>query len=258
VEVLFLGTGTSHGVPMIGCRCAVCSSRDPRDKRTRPSVVVTLDSGARLLIDTATDLRAQALAHGVERLDAVLYTHSHADHIFGFDEIRRFNHLTGRVLPIFADAETLADLRRTFAYAFDERTPKGGGLPQVEPVEVAGPFEVFGTTVVPVPIRHGDRTILGYRIGPFAYLTDCSGIPDESFALLGGLDIAVVGALRHRPHPTHFTLEQAVAAARRIAARRTFFTHMCHDLGHEATMALLPAGMALAHDGLTLTMRAAS
>lgn len=254
MQVLFLGTGTSHGVPMIGCRCPVCLSSDPRDKRTRPSVLVTLDSGARILVDTSTDLRAQALAYGVDRVDAVLYTHSHADHVFGFDEIRRYNHLSGRVLPVYADRQTMADLRRTFSYAFDETTPTGGGLPQVEPVEVDGPFQVLGARVVPVPIRHGERTILGFRIGGFAYLTDCSGIPRASLALLGDLEVAVIGALRHRPHPTHFTVDEAVAAARQVGARRTFFTHMCHDLGHASTTATLPGGMTLAHDGLVITV----
>jgi len=254
MDVLFLGTGTSHGVPMIGCRCAVCRSTDPRDTRTRPSVLLTLDTGARVLVDTSTDLRAQALAQGVDRVDAVIYTHSHADHVFGFDEIRRFNQLSGRVIPVFADERTMAELRRTFSYAFDPATPKGGGLPQVDPAVVEGPFDIAGQRVVPVPIRHGERDILGYRFGRFAYLTDCSGIPEPSLALLGGLDVVVIGALRHRAHPTHFTIAEAIAAARQVAARRTFFTHMCHDLGHEATSALLPEGMALAYDGLSVAV----
>ena len=239
---------------MIGCRCPVCSSPDPRDKRTRPSVLVTLDSGARILVDTSTDLRAQALAHGLDRIDGVVYTHSHADHVFGFDEIRRFNHLSRQAMPVFADAATLADLRRTFSYAFDPSTPKGGGLPQVTAEEIHGAFDVAGMRVVPVPIAHGHRTILGYRFGAFAYLTDCGGIPEPSYALLHGLDVVVIGALRHRPHPTHFTLAEAVAAAERIGARRTFFTHMCHDLGHASTQAQLAPGMALAYDGLAVTI----
>lgn len=252
MRVTFLGTGTSHGVPMIGCRCLVCRSDDPRDRRLRPSVWIQYGDGVSLLIDTATDLRAQALAHDLTRVDAVLYTHSHADHILGFDELRRFNVLSGRAVPVFGDRRTLTDLARTFAYAFERVDQPGGGVPHVVPQEVTGPFEVGGHPVVPVPILHGRRTILGYRLGRFAYLTDCNGIPPDSRRLLDGLDVLVLGALRWRPHPTHFTLEQAVAAADDIGARRTFFTHMCHDLGHAETTVRLPAHMALAHDGLIL------
>lgn len=252
MRVTFLGTGTSHGVPMIGCRCAVCLSPDPRDRRHRPSILITLDSGAAVLVDTATDLRTQAISLGVARVDAVVYTHSHADHIFGFDEIRRFNVLSGRPMPVYGDAVTLADLRRTFPYAFTPPDQLGGGVPQVDTVEVTGPFDVCGQRFVPVPILHGRRPILGYRVGPFAYLTDCSAIPPESERLLAGVEVLVLSALRHRPHPTHFSLAEAVAAAARIGAGRTWFTHMCHDLGHEATNRDLPEGMALAWDGLTI------
>jgi len=250
VQVTFLGTGTSHGVPVIGCRCGVCLSSDPRDKRWRPSILIRTGSGAQVLVDTSTDLRAQALAFGVERVDAILFTHSHADHVFGLDEVRRFNTLQREPVPLYADRRTLDDLRRTFSYAFDPHTPAGGGLPELRPFEILGPFCVGGIEVVPIPIRHGGRTILGYRAGRFAYLTDCNGIPEGSLALLGGLDLVVLGALRHRPHPTHFTIEEATSMARRIGARQTLFTHMCHDLGHAATCAALPAGISLAHDGL--------
>lgn len=252
MRVTFLGTGTSHGVPMIGCACDVCQSTDSRDRRSRPSILITLDSGAQVLVDTSTDLRAQALAHGVTRIDAIVFTHSHADHIFGFDEIRRFNVLAGRPLPVHADARTLDDLRRTFPYAFTPPDQMGGGVPQVEPHEVSGPFVLGGQAFVPVPILHGRRPILGYRVGGFAYLTDCSAIPEPSEGLLEGLDVLVLSALRHRPHPTHFTLGQAVDAAARIGARQTWFTHMCHDLGHEATTRDLPDRMSLAWDGLTI------
>lgn len=255
MNVLFLGTGTSHGIPMIGCRCAVCRSSDPRDTRSRPSILVTLASSARILIDTATDLRAQALRFGVDRVDAVLYTHSHADHILGLDETRRFNVLGRGPLPLFADAETLADLRRVFLYAFEPTGVEGGGVPALAPFRIAGPFTLFGQETVPVPLLHGRRPILGFRMGRFAYLTDCSAIPDESWPLLTGLDVVVLDALRDRPHPTHFTVAQAVEAAERIGARRTYLTHLCHDLGHAALLARLPSGIEPAHDGLEVAVR---
>lgn len=252
MRITFLGTGTSYGVPVIACHCEVCESTDPRDTRLRPSVCLEFDEGPTVLIDTATDLRAQALRFRVERVDAVLYTHSHADHIFGFDELRRFNHLSHQPIPAFGDARTMADLTRTFAYAFDPATDVGGGLPQVVPSIVTGPFALGGHEVVPVPIVHGQRPILGYRVGRFAYLTDCSAIPEDSYALLDGLDVVVIGALRWCRHPTHFSIDEAVAAAARIGAERAFLTHMCHDLGHAATNAVLPDGVQLAHDGLVL------
>jgi phosphoribosyl 1,2-cyclic phosphate phosphodiesterase len=257
VQVTFLGTGTSHGVPVIGCRCRVCLSPDPRDKRWRPSVLLRADSGVQVLIDTSTDLRAQALAFGVERVDAILFTHSHADHVFGLDEVRRFNVLQRAPIPLFADRRTLHDLRRTFSYAFDADTPAGGGLPQLRPFEIGGAFCLDGLEIVPVPITHGGRPILGFRIGRFAYLTDCNGIPESSLGLLAGLEALVLGALRHRPHPTHFTVEEALSMARRIGASQTLFTHMCHDLGHADTCATLPAGVSLAYDGLTIEVQPA-
>jgi phosphoribosyl 1,2-cyclic phosphate phosphodiesterase len=250
VHITFLGTGTSQGVPMIGCRCGVCQSTDPRDKRWRPSVLVRVESGASLLIDTSADLRAQALAFDVTRIDAVLFTHSHADHVLGLDEIRRFNTLQREVIPLYGDARTLADLRRVFDYAFRHHSETGHEyVPRLRPFDLAGPFCLHGTEIVPVPILHGEREILGYRIGSFAYLTDCSAIPDSSWPLLEGLDVLVLGALRETAHPSHFSLNEAVAAARRTGARRTLFTHMSHDLGHAATCARLPASMALAYDG---------
>jgi len=252
VRVLFLGTGTSHGVPMIGCDCDVCRSEDPRDARTRPSIALECDDGLRVLVDTTPDLRAQALRHDLRRIDAILFTHSHADHVMGLDEVRRYNMLSRAPMPVYADARTLADLRRTFAYIFESDAPKGGGVPDLRLFPIAGPFCVGRQLVQPVPIHHGPWEILGFRFGAFAYLTDCNGIPASSLALLDGLDCLVLDALRRRPHPTHFTIDEAVVVARQIGARRTLFTHIAHDLGHEATCARLPAGMALAHDGLTV------
>jgi len=256
VRILFLGTGTSHGVPMIGCRCATCLSEDPRDRRWRPSILVRLPGGETVLVDTAPDLRAQALAFGVTRVDAILFTHSHADHILGLDEVRRFNALQGGAIPCYGDVDTLDDIRRTFRYIFDPDTPRGGGVPRLELRPVDGPWTLFGERVVPVPIWHGTRRILGFRIGRFAYLTDCSAVPEASWPLLAELDVLVLDALRDRPHPTHLTLGEAVAVAARVGARRTYFTHICHELPHEATCARLPPGMALAHDGLEVAVGA--
>ncbi len=252
VRVLFLGTGTSHGVPMIGCDCDVCRSTDPRDQRLRPSVYIEGDDGTRILVDTTPDLRTQALRHDVRRVDAILFTHAHADHIMGLDEVRRFNVLSGGPLPAYGNAATIADLRRIFGYAFDPNGPRGGGVPDLRLAVLGGPCCIGRQDVVPVPVRHGARTILGFRFGRFAYLTDCNAVSDASLTLLDGLDTLVLDALRRRPHPTHFSLDQAVAFAGRVGARATYFTHIAHDLGHAATCAGLPPGMALAHDGLSL------
>lgn len=237
---------------MIGCDCPVCRSDDPRDNRSRPSIYLTLEDDLRVLVDTTPDLRSQALRHDIRRVDAVLFTHSHADHIMGLDEVRRFNMLSRTAMPIYADAATLRQLRRTFAYVFESNAPKGGGVPDLRLAAIAGRFCLGRSEVVPVPIRHGPWQILGFRVGAFAYLTDCNGIPESSMPLLEGLDTLVLDALRRRPHPTHFTIEQATVMARTIGARRTFFTHIAHELGHRETCAGLPDGMALAYDGLEI------
>jgi phosphoribosyl 1,2-cyclic phosphate phosphodiesterase len=245
----FLGTGTSHGVPMIGCRCATCTSADPRDQRLRPSILIEITEGPALLVDTAPDLRTQALRHDVRRVDAVLFTHPHADHLLGLDEIRRYNHLQRATIPCFGNPETLAEVRRVFAYAFEPRQP-GGGVPKLELVPVTGPFDAAGTRIVPVPVLHGQLPIHGYRVGSFAYVTDCSSVPDASWPLLEGLDLLVIGALRHLPHPTHFTVAQALDVIARVRPARALLTHIAHDLRHAETMAELPAGVELAYDGL--------
>jgi phosphoribosyl 1,2-cyclic phosphate phosphodiesterase len=250
-RVTFLGTGTSHGVPMIGCTCGVCTSDDPRDARSRPSIYVELPDLA-VLVDTTTDLRAQALRFRVTRVDAILFTHSHADHVMGLDEIRRFNAIQKTRIPGFADAHTASEIRRTFGYIFEVHATRGGGLPQIELFTLAGEFCLGRTPITPVPLRHGERLVLGYRIGPFAYLTDCSAVPDDSWALLAGVDLLVVDALRHRPHPPHFTVREALAVVDRLRPSGAWFTHIAHDLPHAATCAQLPAGVELAYDGLTL------
>lgn len=211
-----------------------------------------MDDGTSLLVDAGPDLRQQALRHGLRRVDAILFTHGHADHILGLDETRRFTKASGAALPCHGDAQTLRDIRTMFAYVFDPATPKGGGLPNLDLQEITGTFTIGSHEIHPLPLLHGERPILGFRIGDFAYLTDCSRIPDASWPLLHNLDVVVLDALRERPHPTHFSLDEAVEAARRIAARQTFFTHMCHDLPHADTCARLPQGMSLAYDGLVL------
>jgi phosphoribosyl 1,2-cyclic phosphate phosphodiesterase len=264
VKVTVLGSGTSHGVPMIGCDCAVCHSTDPRDRRTRPSILLELgDSNSdrpafaasvrSILVDTSTDLRAQALACGVRRVDSILFTHSHADHIMGLDEVRRFNVLQrAATIACFSDERTLTDLRRSFAYVFAPPTAQGGGIPQLAPFQIVGPFSLGGTEIIPIPLLHGRRPILGFRIGSFAYLTDCSTIPDASWPLLGGVRVLILDALRHKPHPTHFSVSEALEVVATLKPERTYFTHICHDLPHAATCAQLPAGVELAYDGLTL------
>lgn len=254
-RVTVLGSGTSHGVPVIGCDCAVCRSADPRDRRLRPSIFIDVAGGPGILVDTSPDFRQQALTRRLPRIDAILYTHAHADHILGMDDVRRFNTMQGGPIPAYADATTWEVLGRTFYYAFDGVPRLGGGIPLIDRHEIGGPFDIGPVRVVPVPLWHGQLPILGFRLGDFAYLTDCSRIPDESWPLLEGLDTLVLDALRDEPHDTHFTVAEALAVVERLAPRRTWLTHMTHDLGHAATSARLPAGVELAYDGLVLDIR---
>ncbi|HAK55670.1 MAG: MBL fold metallo-hydrolase [Vicinamibacterales bacterium] len=254
MRVTFLGTGTSTGVPVVGCDCATCRSDDPRDRRWRPSLHIELADGTSVLVDAATDLRAQALRFGVDRVDAILFTHAHADHVLGLDEVRRYNHLQRATIPCYGDTRTLADIRRMFAYVFEPTDQLGGGLPRLATFTIGGAFCLGRATVVPVPLWHGKRPILGFRVANFAYLTDCNAIPDASWPLLAGVDVLAIDALRTRPHSTHFSLDQAVEAATRVGASRTYFTHMCHDLPHAATCERLPSQMQLAYDGLRLDL----
>jgi phosphoribosyl 1,2-cyclic phosphate phosphodiesterase len=238
---------------MIGCECATCRSLDPRDNRLRPSIFVQ-SGDTHVLVDAGPDLRTQALRHGVTRVDAILFTHGHADHILGMDDVRRFNAAMTEPMPCYGDARTLEDIRKTFHYVFDPHTPKGGGLPKLDLRLIDGPIRIADLGIQPIPLWHGVRPILGFRFDRFAYLTDCNRLDEAAWPLLEGLDTLVLDALRDTPHPTHFSLGEAIEAARRIGARRTFFTHMCHHLAHESTNARLPAGMALAYDGLVLEM----
>ena len=252
-RVTVLGSGTSHGVPVIGCECRVCTSTDAHDKRLRPSIYVDVPDRARVLIDTTPDFRQQALRHGLRRVDAVLFTHAHADHILGFDDLRSFNLLQRSAIPAYANQEAWDVLKRSFYYAFDGLPRLGGGVPQViDHLAGDAPFDVGGVWVTPVPVWHGTLPVLGFRFGGFAYVTDCSRIPDGSWALLEGIDTLILGALRDEPHQTHFTVAEALEVVARLVPRRTFLTHMTHDLGHAATNARLPAGVELAYDGLVL------
>lgn len=253
VIITVLGSGTSVGVPTLGCRCAVCRSEDPRDKRLRPSVLVQYN-GKNVLVDTTPDFRYQALRAGLDRLDAVLYTHAHADHILGLDDLRPLNAFQGGPIPIYGAPETLDVIRRCFSYAFDGKI-KESSSPELSVYELDGrPFDLFGLEILPVPVRHGSQTIYGYRFGRYAaYVTDQSDIPPKSIEMLRGLDVLFLDALRHRPHPTHSTLERALQFVEQIQPRRAFFTHICHDLPHAATESGLPSHVRLAYDTMTLT-----
>lgn len=236
------------GVPTLGCHCVVCESPDPRDKRMRPSVLLEYH-GRSVVIDTTPDFRSQALRVSLDRLDAVLYTHGHADHVMGLDDVRPFNSKHKVLVPIYGSRDTLATLRRQFAYIFDP-TPTGSSLPQIEVHEIHGPIELFGVKFVPVRAFHGPHPVLGYRFGRGAYLTDFSTIPDTSKELLRGLDDFILDALRYEPHPMHSSVAQSLALVNELKPGRAWFTHICHDLGHAETNAKLPENVRLAYDGL--------
>jgi phosphoribosyl 1,2-cyclic phosphate phosphodiesterase len=251
-----LGSGTSMGVPTIGCDCAVCRSSDPRDRRTRPSVMLSYrdahDNPRNVMIDTTPDFREQALRENITQLDAVLYTHTHADHILGIDDLRplTYHHKPGK-MPLYATPRNCEFLRNMFRYIF-EPTYKFGGLPQVELHPIEGPVDLFGARFEPLTVIHGETPILGFRLGSAAYLTDHSEVPDETLEKLQNLDVLFLDALRYKPHPTHSTVEQSLKIVETVKPKRAFFTHICHDLPHEATDAALPQGVRLAFDGMKL------
>jgi phosphoribosyl 1,2-cyclic phosphate phosphodiesterase len=244
------------GVPTIACPCAVCHSTDPHDHRTRPSLLIEYDN-RHIVVDTTPDFRAQALAAHLTRLDAVLFTHAHADHVMGLDDIRPFNLKQHCSVPIYASPETLGTLQRIFAYIFDP-APVESSLPQVElhPINpLDQPFDLFGQKIIPIPALHGPNPVLGFRFGNLAYLTDFSTLPDFSKPLLQNLDHFILDALRDTPHPMHSSVSQSLALVAELKPRHAWFTHICHDLAHEATNQRLPENVRLSYDGLVLESR---
>jgi phosphoribosyl 1,2-cyclic phosphate phosphodiesterase len=252
LKITVLGSGTSVGVPTPGCHCSVCQSDDPRDNRLRPSVLLSY-SGRNVVIDTTPDFRTQVLRAKVDHLDAVLFTHSHADHLMGLDDVRPFNFRQGKHIPVFADAQTWGAIQRCFPYIFkcEERQ---SSVPQIEIHTLNGTFDLFGREFVPVRLLHGRSSIFGFRFGGAAYLTDHSDIPRESMELLQGLDVLFLDALRHKPHPTHSTVEHSIRTVEELLPRRAFFTHISHDLPHCETENALPPHIRLAYDGLEITV----
>ncbi len=245
-----LGSGTSMGVPTIGCSCAVCHSSDPHDRRTRPSIMLEYE-GRCVLIDTTPDFREQAIRENITHIDAIIYTHAHADHILGLDDVRPLSFRSPQKIPLYAHEDTAQALQSIFRYIFDP-TYKYGGIARVEMNRINGSLELFGATFEPVEILHGDATIHGFRFGSAAYLTDFSEVPPDSMNRLRDLDILFLDALRHRPHPTHSTVANSLHLVEELKPRRAFFTHISHDLPHEETNKTLPDHVRLAHDGLRL------
>ncbi len=251
VKITVLGSGTSVGVPTPGCHCKVCASDDPRDNRLRPSILISY-AGRNVVIDTTPDFRTQVLRAKVDRLDAVLFTHSHADHIMGLDDVRPFNFRQKTRIPIFAAPDTMAAIHRVFRYIFTDEE-RESSVPQLDTHTLNGePFDVFGMEFQPIPLLHGRSSIYGFRFGRAAYLTDHSEIPAASLEKLRGLDVLFLDALRHNPHPTHSTVEKSMRTVEELAPQRAFFTHISHDLGHAQTESRLPPNIRLAYDGLEL------
>jgi len=255
LELTFLGTGTSQGVPVIGCDCSVCHSEDPRDHRTRSSLLVKA-SDCHFVIDTTPDFRSQCLREGVRRLDAALFTHPHTDHIMGFDDMRRFCEMEDRKMPVFASEATMDHIRSSFPYAFEDR-PMFKNYLRLAPEVIRGPFQLGETTIVPVGLPHGKITTTGYvfhRGGRklLAYFTDCSTVPGDAVEAAHGAEVLVLDALRDAPHPTHLNFEQALEVSEEISPGKTLLIHLCHEVSHAEKEAQLPDRCRIAHDGLTL------
>ena len=252
LKLTILGSGTSTGVPVLGCHCDVCSSTEPRNNRTRCSVLLEW-SGHKILIDTATDFRQQALREGIEQIDSVLYTHDHADHIHGIDDLRTFTLMTGNAIPVYAASDVLDRIHVLFSYIFSE-TGVSEYRPRLQVNEVTGTFDLFGQKVTPIPLIHGPGESLGYRIGNLAYVVDCNAIPESSWAQLEGLEVLVIDALRFREHNAHFSISEAIEVARKLRVPKTLLTHLTHDIDYSRHSAGLPKGVEFAYDGQTLTL----
>ncbi len=250
--VTFLGTGTSTGVPVIGCDCAVCKSDNPKNRRGRVSVMLTWDDN-NVVIDTGPDFREQMLRHDVQHVEAVLYTHSHVDHLYGLDDLRMFCFRRGGPIPTYAEPFTAGRIRHVFDYIFQTKT-EGGGTAKLDLEPIDGPFELLGRTIIPLVVMHGSLPVTAFRVGQFAYCTDCNSVPDETLAGLEGVDTLVLDALRQKPHSTHFSIDEAISVAQDVGARQTYFVHMTHDVDHDAVNADLPDGIDLAYDGLQITV----
>ncbi len=251
MQLTMLGVGSSAGTPAVGCSCATCTSTDPRNKRTRCSSLITLDSGENILIDTGPDLRNQALRENIKHVDAVLYTHTHADHLHGIDDLRAFCQIQRKQIPLYAKQDAVAHITQKFGYVL--RDPSDfWEMPVLRIESVAAPFALLGTQVTPIPIMHGKSQIFGYRVGNIAYLTDVSEIPESSFALLQDLDVLLIDCLRETSHPTHINIEQSLACIGRIKAKQSYMIHMTHDLEYTFLTNKLPKGVFVGFDGLKL------
>ena len=251
MKITILGSGTSTGVPMVGCRCQVCSSPDPRDKRTRASIIIET-GGSYILVDTSTDFRKQAIREHLPRIDAVLFTHSHADHIHGIDDLRGFHFIHQQIIPCYGSRETIATIASNFSYIF-KGLASAGYAPLLEPHITDGPFELLGRTVEPIPLLHGHMSATGYRVNGMAYLTDCSSIPEPSMEKLGGLQLLIIDALRYTPHPNHFNIEGALEIVAKLRPKRAVFSHLTHEVAYRDGDRL-PAGVEFAYDGMTLEL----
>lgn len=254
MKLIFLGTGTSQGVPVIGCKCEVCLSKNQKNKRLRPSVFIEFDK-TNILIDVSNDFRLQMLQYDISHIDGVLLTHHHFDHISGIDDMRQYNFIQKSPINFYANRKTIKEVKTTFRYAFDDFTQKGGGLPQLDfNIIDDKAFFVNNLTIIPIQVFHGDLNILGFRINNLVYITDANYIPEKSFEKMMNLEILILNTLKYRPHPTHFNLDQSIEIAKRVNAKLTYFTHLCHDLEHDKVNSMLPDGIQLAYDGLEITI----
>ncbi len=249
MHLTFLGTGTSHGIPVIGCKCNVCRSKNKKNKRSRSSVWIR-GTACSILIDTSLDFRNQALENNITDVDSILYTHSHADHLHGLDDVRIF--CRGKSIATYGDSKTLSDIKKRYSYIF-RKTQKGGGKPSLELKTIGkNGVKIGEISVIPIPIQHGRLKILGYRLNNIAYLTDCSHIPEKSITLLQKLDVLIIGALRYKKHKTHFSISEAVEAIERLSPKRAYLTHLCHDIDHDVLLKKLPEKIEPAYDGLEI------